>query len=89
MASLHPSSPLPRPPGSPRSSATAKAFAVLVALISAAYLLNPGFGVFELLPDNLPVVGNLDEAFFAYALLASLAALGLDLPFLRRMRSAA
>ncbi len=26
------------------------------------YLLNPTAGVFELIPDNLPYVGNLDEA---------------------------
>ena len=26
------------------------------------YLLNPGAGIFELLPDNLPLIGNLDEA---------------------------
>ncbi len=32
-----------------------------MALIGAAYILNPGAGVFELLPDNLPIVGNLDE----------------------------
>lgn len=25
------------------------------------YLVNPGLGIFELLPDNLPIVGNLDE----------------------------
>ncbi|MBL8862267.1 MAG: DUF1232 domain-containing protein [Planctomycetes bacterium] len=29
---------------------------------SIAYVLNPGLGLFELLPDALPVVGNLDEA---------------------------
>ncbi len=39
----------------------------IVALVSACYLFNPDFGVFELLPDNLPVVGNLDEVFFAWA----------------------
>ncbi len=33
----------------------------LAALVGLVYLLNPGLGVFELLPDNLPVVGNLDE----------------------------
>lgn len=33
----------------------------LLALIGVAYIFNPGAGVFELLPDNLPVVGNLDE----------------------------
>ncbi len=26
------------------------------------YVLNPTAGIFEFLPDNLPVVGNLDEA---------------------------
>jgi|GEM_PF-4601795 len=29
---------------------------------SAVYLLNPTAGIFELLPDVLPGVGNLDEA---------------------------
>ena len=33
----------------------------LMALVGVAYILNPGAGVFELLPDNLPVIGNLDE----------------------------
>ena len=31
------------------------------AVIGGIYLLNPTLGFFELLPDNLPVVGNLDE----------------------------
>lgn len=35
--------------------------AYLAILIGAIYLLNPGLGVFELIPDNLPVFGNLDE----------------------------
>lgn len=26
------------------------------------YILNPGAGVIELIPDNIPVFGNLDEA---------------------------
>jgi uncharacterized membrane protein YkvA (DUF1232 family) len=30
--------------------------------VLVAYLLNPGAGVIELLPDQLPIVGNLDEA---------------------------
>jgi hypothetical protein len=33
----------------------------LVGALSFFYLLNPAFGVFEILPDNLPGVGNLDE----------------------------
>ena len=31
------------------------------ALMGLVYILNPTAGVLELLPDNLPFVGNLDE----------------------------
>lgn len=34
----------------------------LVSMLGGIYLLNPTAGLFELLPDNLPLVGNLDEA---------------------------
>lgn len=54
---------------SPKLKASAYA---LSALTSVVYLLNPGAGVFELLPDALPVVGNLDEAAFVALLLTSL-----------------
>lgn len=30
--------------------------------LGVLYLANPGAGVIELIPDNLPLVGNLDEA---------------------------
>lgn len=33
----------------------------LLASLALVYLLNPTLGIFELLPDNLPIVGNLDE----------------------------
>ena len=33
----------------------------LLSLIGIVYLLNPTMGVIELIPDNLPLVGNLDE----------------------------
>lgn len=32
-----------------------------LGLLGVVYLLNPTFGVFELIPDNLPIIGNLDE----------------------------
>ncbi len=35
---------------------------VLLIIVAGIYLLNPTAGVFELLPDNLPLVGNMDEA---------------------------
>jgi hypothetical protein len=36
-------------------------FKVLGILACVLYLLNPGAGFVELLPDNLPLIGNLDE----------------------------
>ncbi len=33
----------------------------LAAILGTIYLLNPTAGFIEFLPDNLPVVGNLDE----------------------------
>lgn len=39
----------------------------LVALIGFVYILNPTFGIFELVPDNLPFIGNLDEGAAAIA----------------------
>lgn len=39
-----------------------KSFLVLLlGAGSAIYLLNIGAGVFELIPDNIPIAGNLDE----------------------------
>jgi uncharacterized membrane protein YkvA (DUF1232 family) len=30
-------------------------------VVGVIYILNPTMGVFELIPDNLPIIGNLDE----------------------------
>jgi len=57
-------------------------------LVSMFFLLNLSFGIFEI-PDNLPLVGNLDEAFFTMLLLGCLAYFGIELPFLRRRYPAA
>lgn len=51
----------------------------LVGLACGAYLANPTLGVFELIPDNVPGVGNLDEAGAAAILISCLAYFGLDL----------
>lgn len=51
----------------------------LAGLLALAYLLNPTMGMFELLPDNIPLVGNLDEATAAMVLLGALRRFGLDL----------
>lgn len=54
-------------------------FVFCLGLLSAAYLLNVGFGIGELVPDNLPGFGNLDEALATVLLLNALAYFGLDL----------
>ncbi len=36
--------------------------AAAAILLGLAYLLNPGAGVIELLPDVIPGLGNIDEA---------------------------
>lgn len=39
----------------------------LVSIFGCIYLLNPGAGILELLPDTIPLVGNLDEGAAALA----------------------
>lgn len=55
-----------------------KLLVFIIGLLSALYLLNPGFGLFELIPDGVPFVGNLDEGAATYLLLSSLAFFGID-----------
>ncbi len=33
----------------------------LASVVGFAYILNPTAGIIEFIPDNLPIVGNLDE----------------------------
>ena len=54
----------------------------LAGLISLIYLINPTAGILELIPDNLPIIGNLDEAAATAGLLMALTNLGLN-PFSR------
>lgn len=41
---------------------------ILLGVFSVIYLINPSAGIFELLPDNIPFVGNVDESLAAYVL---------------------
>jgi hypothetical protein len=50
----------------------------VIGLLAALYLINPTFGVFELIPDNLPLVGNIDEATATGLLLAAVRYFGID-----------
>ena len=53
-----------------------------IAAFLLIYLLNPTAGFVELLPDNLPLVGNLDEATAVLVLLRIAAYYGINLSWL-------
>lgn len=51
---------------------------IFLGVISVLYLMNPTAGILELLPDNLPGIGNIDEAAATALLLACFAYFGID-----------
>lgn len=57
---------------------------ILLGILAVIYIINPGAGVFELIPDNLPLIGNLDEAAAVTLLLMCLRYFGIDLTRLFR-----
>ena len=60
----------------------------LAGVLALLYLLNPTLGVFEFIPDNIPLVGNLDEATASMVLLAVLRYFGWDIGKLFKNRTA-
>lgn len=48
-----------------------------LGVASTLYLSNIGVGIVEFIPDNLPVVGNIDEAIATLILLKVLAYFGI------------
>lgn len=44
----------------------------LLGLLGVVYMLNPTAGFIELIPDNLPIVGNLDEGLALMLVIAGL-----------------
>lgn len=67
----------PTPPN--RTKFTRHLLVLAVGATSLLYLLNIGAGIFELIPDNFPLIGNLDEAAATFLLINCLAYFGLDL----------
>ncbi len=53
---------------------------LLLGLLSVVYLLNLGAGIFEFIPDNLPLIGNLDDAAALALLVMCLQHFGINLP---------
>lgn len=52
---------------------------LITGLLSALYLANIGAGIVEIIPDNIPGVGNLDEFIASLLVMNCLAYFGLDL----------
>lgn len=74
-------------PGVPRQqqrSLTGKVLASVSIGLGLLYLLNPSAGTLEVIPDVLPLVGNLDEAGATALLLWGLGYFGIDLVRARR-----
>ena len=71
------------PPRAGRSPARTWA-AITGVILSGLYLLNLSFGLLEI-PDNLPIIGNLDEVAVSAIFYGCLSYLGIDLvPFRRK-----
>jgi len=51
----------------------------ILGLLSLIYIINPTAGFIELIPDNFPIIGNLDEAAATALLLSCLSYFGIDL----------
>jgi len=51
----------------------------LAGILGLIYLINPTAGLIELIPDNLPLIGNLDEAGATLLVLGALRYFGMDL----------
>ena len=66
-----------------KRSCLGSALALFGILFSALWMLNLSGGIIEV-PDNLPIIGNLDEAFFMMVLISSLAYFGVTIPFINK-----
>ena len=52
---------------------------IIGALLGLIYVINPTAGLFEIIPDNIPFIGNLDEATAVVLILNCLRYFGIDL----------
>lgn len=71
-----------RPQVIPRETGAKKfvkaAIVFVIGAFCALYILNPGAGFVEFIPDNIPVIGNLDEAAAIAILISCCAYFGID-----------
>jgi hypothetical protein len=79
---------LPAVPEKPRPPLAVRALVAStmtgLGLIAALYLIFPTMGIVELIPDNIPFLGNLDEAGATALMLMVLSYWGMDVTRLGR-----
>lgn len=51
----------------------------MTGIVGIIYILNPTAGIIEIIPDNIPLIGNLDEAAAIILILGCLRHFGIDL----------
>ena len=73
----------------PPTTVGEKFFVALCGVVAFVYLLNPTAGFFEIIPDNIPIIGNLDEFSASLVVLHSIRHLtGIDaLDFMQRIHN--
>jgi len=57
-----------------------KALAWATIILGGVYIVNPTAGIFELIPDVVPIAGNLDEAALMFLIFGAMRYLGWRLP---------
>jgi len=67
-------------PVEPERPGWARMLAWGTIILGSVYMINPTAGIFELLPDNLPGLGNLDEAAVLFLMYSAMLYLGMRLP---------
>lgn len=50
-----------------------------IGVVSLIFIINPTAGFIELIPDNMPFIGNLDEAGATLLLISALAYFNIDI----------
>ena len=58
----------------------AKTLAWATIVLGGLYMINPTAGFVELIPDNIPFLGNLDEAAIVFLMFGAMRYLGMRLP---------
>ncbi len=58
---------------------------LMITALAALYLVNPTLGVLEFIPDNLPLLGNLDEFTATAIVISGLNFFGVNIAWLARI----